>query len=117
MNVKLETGSYDIEGLKKDTLKLSDDVSTLEAERNHVANTISSIDKALDEIKTEMETFEKQTDADKNKIGNVEKEIRKSCKFYNKGYCRRKESCQFLHSDLQSMSADNMQKILLRVFF
>ena len=67
MNVKLETGSYDIEGLKKDTVKLSDDVSTLVAERNHVANTNSTNDRALDEIKTEMEAFGKQTDADKNK--------------------------------------------------
>ena len=67
MNVKLETGSYDIEGLKKDTVKLSDDVSTLVAERNHVANTKSTNDRALDEIKTEMEAFGKQTDADKNK--------------------------------------------------
>ena len=67
MNVKLETGSYDIEGLKKDTVKLSDDVSTLVAEINHVANTISTNDRALDGIKTEMEAFGKQTDADKNK--------------------------------------------------
>ena len=33
--------------LKKDTVKLSDDVSSLEAERYHLANTITTIDKAL----------------------------------------------------------------------
>ena len=71
--------------LKKDTVKLSDDVSSLEAERDHVANTITTIDKAFDEIKTEIEAFGKQTDTDKNKTDNEEKDIRKSCKFNNTG--------------------------------
>ena len=46
-----------------------------------------------------MEAFGKRTDADKNKTDNDEKEIKKTCKFNNKGYCRVKESCKFFHND------------------
>ena len=51
--------SCDIEELKKDEVKLSDDVSIIEAERKQVTETISIIDDTLSEIKVQMNAFEK----------------------------------------------------------
>ena len=99
IDAKLENISDDIEGLKRDEVKLSDEVSNLEAERNHVYKTINLIDETLQEIKIKFEEFKKQKDDEKIKLENENKNIRKPCKFNNKGYCREKENCQFYHSE------------------
>ena len=99
IDAKLENISDDIEGLKRDEVKLSDEVSNLEAERNHVYKTINLIDETLQEIKIKFEEFKKQKDDEKIKLENENKNIRKPCKFNNKGYCRGKENFQFYHSE------------------
>ena len=54
---KLDTIFDDIEGLKKDEVKLSDDISNLEAEKDQVDKKINLIDKSLEEINKKFEEF------------------------------------------------------------
>ena len=54
---KLDTIFDDIEGLKKDEVKLSDDISNLEAEKDQVDKKINLIVKSLEEINKKFEEF------------------------------------------------------------
>merc|ERR1719318_1803590 len=85
----------EIESLKKEEVRLSDDVTYLETEQNQVTNKIKLIDETLEEMKKEIKTLMKPAD------DTVEKpDMRKQCHFDNKGYCRETENCQFFHSDI-----------------
>ena len=94
---KVDHLSCDIEELKKDEVKLSDDVSIIEAERKQVTETISIIDDTLSEIKVQINAFEKHIH--ENKLKQEENNSRKTCRFNNKGYCTEQERCQFFHAD------------------
>ena len=87
----------DIEGLKSDEVKLSDDVLNLESERTKVDNQIQLIDDALEEIKLQIDTFKKD-DSEQNKA-NENKESRKPCKYDKKGFWREADNYLFFHAD------------------
>ena len=70
---KLDNHSKDIEVLKKDEVKLSDDVSKLEAEREQVANKILEIDETLEEIKNRIEVSKMRTDDENFEMESYDK--------------------------------------------
>ena len=93
-----ETFNEDVEGMKKNEIQLSEDVTILEAQRKQVASKIELIDSTLAEIKINIEVLEKKENDEKE---SIDKDIQKVCAFDNKGYCRNMEqNCPFFHADL-----------------
>ena len=99
VDTKLENMSIDLEGIQKDEVKLSDDISKLETEKAKVARKIEIIDQTLQEFSDKIVELEKPIENRKDEQANNENDIRKPCKFNNRGYCRGKESCQFFHAE------------------
>ena len=89
----------EIENLKREEVKLSDDVTHLETEHEHVTNKISLIDDTLEEMKVEIRALKKTVDEQKVDKTEENTDLRKQCKFDNKGYCRESKNCEFFHSN------------------
>ena len=83
---KCEALNEDIEGLKKEQVKLSDDVTHLEVERDHVNKKIDTIDDALETIKKEIGNLKGNIDEDNN-VEKSNEDEKKQCKYDRKGYC------------------------------
>ena len=91
---------YDIENLKKDQVKISDDVTHLETEHDHVTKTIKSIDDALENIRKEIDVKDKHVDLEKADANpDIKEEPRKQCKYDRKGYCRASDNCIYFPSN------------------
>ena len=73
-DTKFNTLIEEIEGLKKEEVRLADDVTHLETEHKHVANKISFIDETLEEMKAEIEALKKPVDT------TEKADSRKQCK-------------------------------------
>ena len=94
----------EVEGLKKEEIKLSDDVTNLETEQRHVADKIGLIDDTLEGIKAEIEVLQKHIENDNSARNNIQdepKEIddRKHCRYNRRGYCRQQEGCPYYHTN------------------
>ena len=94
----------EVEGLKKEEIKLSDDVTNLETEQRHVADKIGLIDDTLEGIKAEIEVLQKHIENDNSASHRGDEtdkraDLRKQCKFNRKGYCKESQ-CEFFHSDI-----------------
>ena len=99
--VKLkETVAEDFENLRKKEVQLSDDVSTLETERKHVANEINLIEIALSKVNDKLEELELKVNKEHETKETPETNEAKVCAFNNKGYCK-EQNCAFFHADLE----------------
>ena len=96
---KSNTLIEEIESLKREEVKISDDVTQLETEQRHVTNQIGLIDDSLEEMKLEIKALKIHVDDQKVDKKAEEADLRKQCRFDNKGYCRESQSCEFSHSD------------------
>ena len=97
IDAKVETLTNNIEEYKKKELKLSYDVSDIETKRKQVDNKISLIDETLKRVNENLEAFKQSIDDDKPE--SVDRDIRKTCRFHNKGHCNQKESSPFFHGN------------------
>ena len=96
---KSNTLIEEIESLKREEVKISDDVTQLEKEQRHVTNQFGLIDDSLKEMKLEIKALKIHVDDKKVDKKAEEADLRKKCRFDNKRYCRECQSCEFSHSD------------------
>ena len=88
----------DLERIQKDEVKLSDDISKLETEKEKVAKKIELIDQTLQEFSDKIVELEKPIENRNDEQAKNKYDMRKPCKFNNRGYCSQKERCQFFHA-------------------
>ena len=91
--------SIDLERIQKDEVKLSDDISKLETEKEKVAKKIELIDQTLQEFSDKIVELEKPIENRNDEQAKNKYDMRKPCKFNNRGYCSQKERCQFFHAE------------------
>ena len=89
----------DLERIQKDEVKLSDDISKLETEKEKVAKKIELIDQTLQEFSDKIVELEKPIENRNDEQAKNKYDMRKPCKFNNRGYCSQKERCQFFHAE------------------
>ena len=89
---KFMSVAEDLENLRKEQIKLSDDVTILEAERDNVTEKFNIVDENFNKVKKEIEDRVHDIVNIVNESGKDSNEKdRKQCKFDRKGYCRETE--------------------------
>ena len=94
---KLVAHDEEVLNLKNEEVKISDNISVLEAEHDVIADRIKVIDDALEAMNTNIDELKNKLD-----VTDVRKETendKKQCRFDNLGYCRENNDCPFYHAD------------------
>ena len=71
----------------------------LNQRQKKTCNQLGLIDDTLEKMKLEIKILQKHADDQKVDKKAEESDVRKQCRFDNKGYCRESQNCQFSHSD------------------